>query len=991
MKYFTLKEINKHPMLHCLWLLIFMSFSSFNVLASDKKVAWHTLLYQSEGITVRPPSNSGASLDRWCLGDINKQVRVEVLYDVADDQRHQRMGSNYEAFVYNTIVPAIKKICGLRVYAIEMEMKRMDFSQNLSLDYIRKNRYPIWDRMYFKITKTRAIKTAYHPEGAIGKWTQDKIDELKPKKVVLKRLEEILFKDGPVEIYPANANWCSGSPLKSPYVDVVYDMPDEKRAKWLKKQYPDFLGSVILPLIEKNCNRSSFGVAYYKKGEVDISESFTYLLISATNSSQPPKFKQISHYSRVVEAAKAQKEAAGQKKVANCPKPRSFFDSTNSAAYLGYKKSRHLLNDKNVDYYLAQYNIGARTAYSVIALHDVKDNETIIDARYTNIKSAFGVKRGIQYNNEMIAYYRDFLIPCLTSLVTEHTPLIISHYGKSNHLKRSKKYQAQSSPNLKIIPAVISTFFTNQKGFSSKKYPAMPQYISRGNDSARLGELQALTINDANLIRTKVDERWKEKQRLAKLTPADRGKEMIRLLDAKDTAKFESASKKGLISRDRFYWKQFRYADELESIFNGSINTKDRLFPHLYIGYVNFYSTRCEQTFPSGSKTTAALPRGRVDPAWYAEMAGDPWGRYKINQKHWRNYAKYWAKIDRKNSMRTSRTAKKFLGYIREDFRAMLRKENCNSAFLKQFDENISRLASGAVTLQKDGKSHIYSKGLTFQKKKKTPTLQRECYLYDEKTSTGLYKNDPRMCQCLDEHFKIVLSAQEYRLGASDYSVFRKKLGPPAKQNGDWRYNNVLNICRACKDNDYDNCMPSLEYSPSTNTYTRLLADLQNNQWVEKDRLYSTFFVHYLTFYGRICRKQLGVHELRRVISQNYDAFGPVGPSSTYETRIALAYVDAFDKNRKYVSQTKSRDYEELNYRDKPEVLRQKLAEIPFKKLKQLLTTSAVLREHFSQGCKSKAVQTVYNKLYDLEHQNTGNINKKINSSHDRDRSFTNQ
>lgn len=228
-------------------------------------------------------------------------------------------------------------------------------------------------------------------------------------------------------------------------------------------------------------------------------------------------------------------------------------------------------------------------------------------------------------------------------------------------------------------------------------------------------------------------------------------------------------------------------------------------------------------------------------------------------------------------------------------------------------------------------------------------------------------RTDPRWCQCLDENFQEQLDEQEYRTAIADYDAFYLLMVQSPDQSGDWRYNNVLNTCRACKDQDYRACLPSKDMTPGRRTYTRMLATLtdRSRPSVEENRLYSEFFTDYLAVYSDACKARISSGVERTTTFQDFDRSGsPVGPPIVADITIETGYITAYDRHL-----AATRNPSKLDLEGKTaEQLVNDVRNWPAQQIRRIFETRSVLGEHMSAGCQSGDVQFVYRRLYDLEH-----------------------
>ena len=230
------------------------------VLAVER--ASDTVIYQSAGLTIRPAASS--ALKYWCeyvkSGRV-KPVTVNVVYDVAHDQREQRIGSSVEKFAGDIVYPAIATACAGPVPMVRLIMKsETEFPDRM------------WDVFELKRTNDgeRIELTNYNPNEARQHWSAAKLESMKPGKTMPDRSGAPLFADDAISIYPRDESWCTSG------IEVVYDVPHAERDAWLAQNYGDFAAKVVQPLLQEKCRVLSGKVYFYRKGEADHWDSIRY-------------------------------------------------------------------------------------------------------------------------------------------------------------------------------------------------------------------------------------------------------------------------------------------------------------------------------------------------------------------------------------------------------------------------------------------------------------------------------------------------------------------------------------------------------------------------------------------------------------------------------------------------------------------------------------------------------------------------------------------
>ena len=231
--------------------------------------------------------------------------------------------------------------------------------------------------------------------------------------------------------------------------------------------------------------------------------------------------------------------------------------------------------------------------------------------------------------------------------------------------------------------------------------------------------------------------------------------------------------------------------------------------------------------------------------------------------------------------------------------------------------------------------------------------------------------NDQRWCECIDGGFEDALSDTEYSDAVADYNAFVRKMFRDPNETGDWRYTNVINACRACKDKGYQDCLPHDTGRPSKNRYLALLEALGDTRAATIDRskpVYSNFFVDYIQAYFENCESVMGEYELRRTVWFEVDELGRLpGDPEEYELGIELAYLTAYDRHVAVVASGSVGRLNELIRSGSMEKVATGLRQLTGEALREFYETRVVLNDHLSSGCRSPQVQTVYQRMLELE------------------------
>ncbi len=225
--------------------------------------AFDTVIYQSEGLTLRPAHSS--RLQIWCSGGNYNRYNVAVFYDTPHEQRLKRLGESYEAFVQDIVVPTIKKTCesfenfgggsGI-VSDVKLVMRRSNYDPKLSLHDI--SRSEMWDIFDFRIGKEGVFATSYKPVAAKKRVKKAPVDVTVPTVP----LPKPFFESEQLAIYPVASYWCQTSTNKlhkNVDLDIVYDVTHAERktvlfyGKESAANYERFFNKIIIPIITQHC------------------------------------------------------------------------------------------------------------------------------------------------------------------------------------------------------------------------------------------------------------------------------------------------------------------------------------------------------------------------------------------------------------------------------------------------------------------------------------------------------------------------------------------------------------------------------------------------------------------------------------------------------------------------------------------------------------------------------------------------------------------
>lgn len=214
-----------------------------------------------------------------------------------------------------------------------------------------------------------------------------------------------------------------------------------------------------------------------------------------------------------------------------------------------------------------------------------------------------------------------------------------------------------------------------------------------------------------------------------------------------------------------------------------------------------------------------------------------------------------------------------------------------------------------------------------------------------------------KWCSCLSDEFEVALTPADFRLFGQDYPAFRAKLVADPDNGGDWTFTNVLNSCRSCKESDYIGCLPEDREPPSRESFTRTLDLLSERNFdaIPENRVYRRFYLEYISAYSNYC-----AHEIRqgkKFTTRHIRVNGLDVSVTEFETVVETGYITSFNNYEWYAE----REYPgEL-------VTAMRSTEERDSYLENIFGATAVLDEHFSNGCSSNEVRTLYRALYDFE------------------------
>lgn len=185
--------LNSNKRSRLIFLLLFFSLfsvSSYGVAgvvpsaAFEKHFNKNTIVFQKKGLSIyRSPYTSKKE---FCNADPKTIYhQLDAFYDSPHLQRLKRMGSSYNVFIKDTVIPAIVKTCGSRVNAKNMNVV---ISMH-KIDQVNTQQ----DTMYFISREKGITYTNYVPHDAKKNLTQGQIEALAP--AYIKELSDKKYKE----------------------------------------------------------------------------------------------------------------------------------------------------------------------------------------------------------------------------------------------------------------------------------------------------------------------------------------------------------------------------------------------------------------------------------------------------------------------------------------------------------------------------------------------------------------------------------------------------------------------------------------------------------------------------------------------------------------------------------------------------------------------------------------------------------------------------
>lgn len=426
------------------------------------------------------------------------------------------------------------------------------------------------------------------------------------------------------------------------------------------------------------------------------------------------------------------------------------FDSKNKLEYLGYTSSRYLMTDGKIEFFLAQQSYPSSTLKTLhyVAVHDVSNDESILDIREFS-------SGGFRYNAGFIRHYNK-IIPKIIDLAPKgYVEIRGGSLSVSHHVKNIQFYNHKDLllvDNRVRLHELSITVFENRMG---KPYEILPnikawrprlpfepsrdfpmgsqdqfkESLGEANTIAKVLEKRIVLVakiydevtklnNERPARERKLALENTEKARRNSLTKAERIAEDKAKWKATEDQRRLSAANKGLIYRNTSYWKDYELSITMKEIFNGNLDTTGGVgnFPYIYMAFVKQYYLECSKSLPPGSPgieiTEQTLSGSQIIDKQVIKIFMKP--------KLWEGYKRFrdlpppgfksgiLGVLDVVQNQEQVKHFTNFLLNIKKDMLRLYRDEKCDSGFILQFEENLTRLGKGASTLQKSSGGYSY-------------------------------------------------------------------------------------------------------------------------------------------------------------------------------------------------------------------------------------------------------------------------------------------
>lgn len=447
-------------------------------------------------------------------------------------------------------------------------------------------------------------------------------------------------------------------------------------------------------------------------------------------------------------------------------------------AKLGYFSSGFLFSVNNIDFFEAKSR-EKQTYYSIIAIHNIKDNESLFHKPI--VQSVDSYRRGFRLSNKDEKFYSNEVLPRLEKLLKKPKKSIsIYHYTKNMNIADISK-----KPTPGAVSPLISTRFN--KGSPSSGWSQHFAYYTK-RKLLRMSDKNGFSYNEVYALRKDQKNKEKEELRLTMLSPQERAMEEINQLKIENQKLKADGRRKGYVTRDWMYWEQYAYGEDYESIFNGVHNSNQRtaIFPHLLLRfYAEFYRS-CKENIPSNSPGYNYYTDTTVSNGYFSSEYRRFDGKIQVKQRYWDEFKKHHSNppdlgligsigdtlnaIKNKSDAQINRSIKDAKNYAKRfqsfnsDSALLIKNEGCNSGFIKQMEENFYRASLKVSSIQKDKGKLTYSQQDSGGKFSKSE-LFASCVVY-----RGPRKNK-EWCNCIDNSFAGVLNQEEKRKYTKDFSL----------------------------------------------------------------------------------------------------------------------------------------------------------------------------------------------------------------------------
>ncbi len=434
------------------------------------------------------------------------------------------------------------------------------------------------------------------------------------------------------------------------------------------------------------------------------------------------------------------------------------YDATNSLAYLGFTASKRLFVERDVTLYAG---VGSGRAGAdqqgqtyFVAIHSVDDDAEVLEIEHAAY-SEDGSLETFTYSEDELRFYAGLCdrlksaAPVTLVEANGHEQLSIDHYTEG---ALSNTIEGAASPmGDRALPLMRMSFFRPIEGAAGGWQPNFERMkdgvfiVSATLDGANsLAKATAQrSTKDRDLLERRrwlaLSPREQRDERLAKkLAAAAVEREKVEaeeraraaVVRAEEKAKYEAedpalraaAKEHGLVYRDWSYWADFQFGAELRSILNGSTVQVGLggLFPWLHQNFISQYFLDCRSLIPEGSPGFDIREDLKITEGMFVTIIPGKTTEFRVKRRLFDMYTYYSDNLTLNEStglleqliemrdIEKTQKKTKFLLNVRRDIVTLYLREACDSGFMRQFEENLYRIAHGLPSLQTEAVVHPY-------------------------------------------------------------------------------------------------------------------------------------------------------------------------------------------------------------------------------------------------------------------------------------------